>query len=256
MNFGSYTGSASTPGPTPITVNCTPGAAYSVAVNTGVNGSGQSYNWNMVGPNSTLLTYKLYQDASRSSYLGGTPNYDTINGTGTGSNQTVYIYSAAPANPAVVPGTYNDSVTVSVSVNGGTTVKTTMSVTASVSASCSVSVLPLSFGTYTGSQVDTTTQINATCTNTTTYSANMDQGLHYSSFYHPRMIGPGGALLSYILCRDSARTQLWGNTANYDGINGTGTGSLQVLTVYARLGAGQYVAPGLYSDTIIVTLNY
>ena len=49
---------------------------------------------------------------------------------------------------------------------------------------------------------------------------------------------------------NSARTTNWGNTAGVDTVAGTGTGSNQIIYVYAQVLTGQFVAPGTYTDTI------
>ena len=45
------------------------------------------------------------------------------------------------------------------------TATTTFAVTATVQATCQISATSLAFGTYTGTQIDTTSTITATCTN-------------------------------------------------------------------------------------------
>jgi spore coat protein U-like protein len=70
------------------------------------------------------------------------------------------------------------------------------------------------------------------------------------------MTGPGSALLGYSLFSDSARTVNWGQTVGTDTVTGTGNGTAQALTVYGDVPAGQYLAPGSYSDTITATVTY
>jgi spore coat protein U-like protein len=60
------------------------------------------------------------------------------------------------------------------------------------------------------------------------------------------MTGPAGATLNYQLFIDAARTTNWGNTT---GNELTGTGNTNV-TVYGQIAAGQFIAPGTYTDTI------
>lgn len=69
------------------------------------------------------------------------------------------------------------------------------------------------------------------------------------------MTGPASALLNYVLTTDSAHTTNWGNSTG-SWVAGTGNGSTQAITVYGQVAAGQYVAPGAYSDTITATVNY
>lgn len=75
-----------------------------------------------------------------------------------------------------------------------------------------------------------------------------------------RLAGPGGTL-AYNLYRDAARSSVWGSDAQ--GVNGSvlldvlGWSPEQVLTIYGRIPGGQTgVVPGLYTDTIAVTLTF
>jgi spore coat protein U-like protein len=70
------------------------------------------------------------------------------------------------------------------------------------------------------------------------------------------MTGPGAAVLGYSLFSDAARTVNWGQTIGTDTVTGTGNGSAQAITVYGQATAGQFVAPGAYTDTITATVTY
>jgi spore coat protein U-like protein len=72
--------------------------------------------------------------------------------------------------------------------------------------------------------------------------------------FNPRQMVLGADRLNYNLYIDAARTQIWGDGTAYpmDGIDRKKT----PYVVYGRVFAGQWVTPGTYSDTIVVTLNY
>ena len=55
---------------------------------------------------------------------------------------------------------------------------------------------------------------------------------------------------------NSGRTTNWGNTVGTNTLAETGTGTVQSLTVYGQIPAGEYVAPGAYTDTITATVTY
>lgn len=130
-------------------------------------------------------------------------------------------------------------------------------VTATVAATCVISATNLAFGTYAGVQTDSTSTLSATCTNTTPYTVGLSVGAATGATATARsMTGPSAALLGYALYRDSARTLNWGFTAGTDTVGGTGSGAEQTLTVYGRVAAGQYVAPGAYTDTITATITF
>ena len=136
------------------------------------------------------------------------------------------------------------------------TATTTFQVTATVAATCLLSATNLAFGTYAGTQTDMTSTITATCTNTTPYTVGLSVGAGGTSVSARAMTGPGAAVLNYAMFRDSSRTLNWGNTPPTDTLGGTGNGSAQALTVYGRVAAGQFVAPGAYTDTITATITF
>ena len=132
----------------------------------------------------------------------------------------------------------------------------TFSVTASVSITCSISGTTLAFGTYTGAQVDSTSSLSVTCTNTTPYTIGLDAGTNPGATVTTRAMQGGGGTLSYALYSDSGRTANWGNTPPTDTVGSTGTGSAQSFTVYGRLPGGQNPPGGSYTDTITATVTY
>lgn len=133
----------------------------------------------------------------------------------------------------------------------------TFSVTATVQAMCLISTNPLAFGTYTGAQIDATSTLIITCTNTTPYNVGLNAGTAAGATVTTRkMTGPGASLLNYALYSDAGRTTNWGNTVGADTVAGTGNGTAQTLTVYGRLPSAQFSTPGGYSDTITATVTY
>lgn len=137
------------------------------------------------------------------------------------------------------------------------TATTTFAVTATIEATCVVSATPMAFGTYTGVVANSTSTVSVTCTNTTPYDVGLDSGTATGATVSTRkMAGPGGALLNYALYSDSSRTVNWGNTVSTDTVAGTGNGTAQAITVYGKIPAGQYLAPGSYADTITATVTY
>jgi spore coat protein U-like protein len=130
-------------------------------------------------------------------------------------------------------------------------------VTATVQSDCQVSVNAMAFGTYTATVVNATTAVSVTCTNTTPYNVGLSAGLAPGATVTTRkMTGPGSAMLSYALVSSLQGGASWGQTVGTDTMAGTGNGSAQSLTMYGQISAGQYVAPGAYTDTITVTVTY
>lgn len=142
------------------------------------------------------------------------------------------------------------------------TTTTTFGVSATVVDSCSVSASALGFGnvdpvSLASTAVDTTTTVDVTCANGTTYDIGLDAGTATGATVTTRQMTSGANTLNYALYSDSGRTTNWGETVSTDTVAGTGDGTAQALTVYARIPSGQGVVPtGAYSDTITVTVTY
>jgi len=162
-------------------------------------------------------------------------------------NQTLRALALAGAGVAGVFG----------SAAQAATSTTAVGVTATVQATCLISSTSLAFGVYTGVQLDSTATITVTCTNTTTYNVGLDAGTAVAATVTTRqMTGPTAELLSYALFQDTSRTLNWGNTVLTDTVAGTGSGAEQALTVYGRVAASQFVAPGAYTDTVTATITF
>lgn len=132
---------------------------------------------------------------------------------------------------------------------------------------CSLSAVGTSFGTYnpfSATPLDSAGSVTVTCENLVSllvsYSVQLSPGS--SGGYAPRRLNGTGYQLDYNLYTDATRASVWG-----DGSGGTSTvndgyllGALfpvvRNYTVYGRMPAGQNVAPGSYTDTITVTINY
>jgi len=162
------------------------------------------------------------------------------------TGKMIFALCAAPVLASSVP-----------SAQATTSVPTNFTVSATVQATCTISASALAFGTYTGLAATGTSTVTVQCTNTTPYNVALSAGSGSGSTVTTRkMTGPSSATLNYALYQDSARSVNWGMTTGTDTESGTGNGSTQALTVYGAITAGQYVAPGAYSDTITATVIY
>ena len=151
------------------------------------------------------------------------------------------------------------SVAVSLAWSGSAhaaTSSSSMAVSATVQATCSINASPLPFGTYTSDELDGSTTLAVSCTNTTDYDVGLDAGTGPDATVDVRKMANGRQLLDYTLYSDSGRTAVWGGTSGRDTVSGTGTGSEQTLTVYGRIPSGQLPTPGSYTDTITATITY
>lgn len=121
LNFGNSIDALATGTPldatSALSVQCTNTTPYTVALNAGTNAGGASnFSTRLMKSGSNSLAYQLYLDNSRATVWGdGTASSSTLAGTGTGNVQTINIYGRLPSLANVVPGSYTDTVTVTVS---------------------------------------------------------------------------------------------------------------------------------------------
>lgn len=133
---------------------------------------------------------------------------------------------------------------------------------------CTVSATATNFGLYdavTKEAVDRTGDVEISCGSdtigdTVSYEVELSKGIR--GRYSARKLMSGSSDILYNLYTDVGRTTVWG-----DGKSGSVTVSdsysLTVLcceqrsyTAYGRIDAGQNAAPGIYSDSIIVTVSW
>ena len=240
-----------------LTVTCTKGLAYGIALNSGLSAGATITNRAMTGPSGALLRYGIYTNASHSINWGDSSGTNWVTATGTGIAQKFNLYGQLPANQYVTVGTYTDRITASVEGAGFATVTASFLVNANALAHCTVSSTAMAFGTYSGAVNNSTSTISATCSDATSYTIGLNAGKSAGATITKRaMTGPRGALLNYGIYSDAARTVNWGNTAATHWMTGSGNGTTQSVTVYGQIPAGQSIAPGSYSDTIVATLTY
>jgi spore coat protein U-like protein len=97
-----------------ITVTCTNAAAYTVALDGGQSGAANPTQRKMSQASATI-TYGLYQDASRATPWGDSVGVNTMAGTGSGLAQTFTVYGRVPVQNTPAPGTYGDTVVLTIS---------------------------------------------------------------------------------------------------------------------------------------------
>ncbi|MFZ6849198.1 Csu type fimbrial protein [Undibacterium sp. RuRC25W] len=137
-----------------------------------------------------------------------------------------------------------------------------MSVSATVSSSCVVGTSTLAFGSATSAaitagNVDATGTVTVNCTSGSTYSVALDAGAGTGATIAIRKMSAGAQSLSYTIYSDTGRTTIWGNgTLASVPVAGTGTGTVQSISAYGRIFAGQNVTAVAYADTINVTITY
>jgi len=113
-------------------------------------------------------------------------------------------------------------------------------------------------GTYTSgsaTNVDAVGSFTVDCTKGASSDLRLGQGLYPgagSTDASPvRRMGSGSNRMRYQLYEDAAYTKVWDNQPK-----GVKPGHIYPVTlpVYARIPAGQTVAPGVYQDTVVATI--
>jgi spore coat protein U-like protein len=113
--FGTYSPSSSTAldATSTVSVYCTVGTAYSLALNVGTGGG--TYTARKMVSSGHELVYNLYTTAARTTVWGdGSGSTGTISGTGSGmlTAATHTVYGRVGINQDVNPGSYSSTVTV------------------------------------------------------------------------------------------------------------------------------------------------
>ena len=136
----------------------------------------------------------------------------------------------------------------------------TLPVQVTIVSECQVQGAPLlDFGSQ--SILDTArngaTTIGILCVNTTPYNVRLDAGTGAGATIANRLLTSGaGAAITYSLYRDAGRTLIWGVTDGTDTVAGVGNGALQTIDVYGQIPVQTTPAPGVYTDTVTVTVAW
>lgn len=94
-----------------ISVTCTTSAPYNIGLNGGASGN---INARTMTDGTNFVGYQLYREAGRMNVWGDTVGTDTVASTGTGTEQQFTVFGRVPSQATPPAGTYNDSVTVTV----------------------------------------------------------------------------------------------------------------------------------------------
>ena len=114
MNFGSVGFlSANRDTSNTISVNCSNLIPYTISLGDGLNGIGDPTSRKM-NNGGTLVDYGIYQDSGRSTPWGDSIGTNTVSDSGTGSTQNFTAYGRVPTQTTPVPGTYSDTIVMTV----------------------------------------------------------------------------------------------------------------------------------------------
>lgn len=140
------------------------------------------------------------------------------------------------------------------------TTSATMAISATVVETCSVAASPLSFRLANTPGLSATAQstIALSCNSATGFEIALDPGANAAGDIRHMVDMASGAALEYEIYSDAARSSPWGNNAGVDTVAGAAeAGRDVVLTAYGSIVPSMVeLAPGTYTDTIVVTVNF
>ena len=96
-----------------IAVQCTNTTPYNIGLDAGT-GTGATVAVRKLSTGGATVNYTLYSDSGRTTIWGNTVSTDTVAATGNGASQSYTVYGRVPAQTTPAPGTYTDTVTVTV----------------------------------------------------------------------------------------------------------------------------------------------
>jgi len=104
---------ANVPATSTIQVQCTNTTPYNIGLDAGT-GTGASVAVRKLTSGAATVNYSIYTDAGHTTVWGNTVSTDTVASTGTGASQSFTAFGLVPAQTTPAPGTYTDTVTVTV----------------------------------------------------------------------------------------------------------------------------------------------
>ena len=229
------------------------------------------------------LGYNVYSDPARTRIFGnvyGSANPPVIVQYGpyalalvVTERGTQTVYGRIPVNSSITQrnvGQYASALTVTVRMdvlNAADLLPcvdilpavVSMPVNAQLLSACQITATPLDFGRQPSnfsSAIQSTSQINSTCTKGTAYQIGLNNGL-YASGNQRRMRSANGQYINYELYKNAERTQRWGMALNTpETVTGQATGSSQSTTVYGQVIPQSGLRAADYKDTVTVTITY
>lgn len=132
-----------------------------------------------------------------------------------------------------------------------------MEVTVTVVSSCAVEVSTIDFGHYNGEKLKRSGEIKVSCNNGVPYAIGLDAGQHFDKLSR-RMADKDGRKLPYRLSYSGVD---WGDKTITDTfkaapVTGVGNGTAKAYKVEAMIWPNRKASPGVYKDTVTVTVAF
>ena len=246
----------------------------------GVNGTG-SFRYLLSGANQ--MRFNIYSDNAYTTVWGSytwglapaPPNFTIrLNGAGSGTGAFTARMRIPSGQNTLPGGVYTSSFSGSqtrvnyayttvgncqtISNSNLNPTQAPFTVTAATGGICLVNATDINFGnqTFLSTNIDRTGIVSVRCPAGLAYSVGLDGGGAGPVAPDQRRLTNGADNISYGIYSDAARNAGWGNTIGVNTLSGTGNGSFQDFTAYARIPAQTTPAPNLYDDNIVVTITY
>lgn len=259
VSFGTYsafsTGAVATT--TAFNFRCTPNTYARLQITRGSSGVYVPYRTMRLGANSA--NYNIYLDAAGSQVWGdttaGSVTYDVYNSTPQNKDFADNMYGIMPAGQDLIAGTYTDTLTATLGYSnnpGGPfspLAGVTITVTVTVPNECRVDAFTLDFGTYdplSATALAQSTVLKVYCTRGGAPTSVTINNGSFALGTQKRMMSSGGVFLNYAAALGS--TSGTSTSASVPINNG--------FTLSGTVAAGQDVAVGSYSDTLVASVNY
>jgi spore coat protein U-like protein len=112
LAFGDYTGAVNSNTST-ITVTCTKSTTYTIGLDPGL-ATGATVTARQMQNGTNVLSYGLFTNGTWTTNWGNTSGTNWVSGTGNGAGQALTVYGQIPAGQYVTPGSYADTIGVTV----------------------------------------------------------------------------------------------------------------------------------------------
>lgn len=265
-----------------ISVSCTGTANQTVRVclNLGDPNSGTVGGVRRAISGANVLTYQFYTDPSRtvkwSSWVTGGAGVEVLvplNASGTSTPVALTMYGRVFAGQQTVRAAtysanfsgafthqrsrYTSTGQLCPAMTTGT-LRWNFQMRAIVPKKCVVTSATLNFGNPSAltANIDASTNIGVACSTALPYRIQLGAGLSGATNPTLRRMTKGAEFVTYGLYRDAARSLPWGWTLNTNTLSGTGTGNTVAVPVYGRVPVQTTPTPGVYTDTVVITVNY
>lgn len=169
---------------------------------------------------------------------------------------TTILLSIITTTPFAAPNTDTGSVAVSAVVGN----------VCRIGTGGNAGTMALNFDIYdpsSASATDVSGTVTVHCTKNTSYTLTLGEGTNAASgstcAAPSRQMSAGSTdRLAYAIYSNLGRTTVWGCDASnqVSGLDSDGPSTYTTHTLYGRATAGQNVAAGTYTDTVVVTVTY